>query len=69
MTNILPIKILGSEWSFSQFRIPGEIKAICNFGPDNTINVITFDGKFYVGQFDMNKQSECVKKETHSIIM
>jgi hypothetical protein len=37
LKNFLPIpKILDSEWSFCQFRIP-ESKSICCFGADNTL--------------------------------
>ena len=61
------MKIFNSEWSFAHFKIPPDSKSICNFGPENTINIITYDGKFYTAQYDPVKGGDCVKKETHSI--
>lgn len=67
LTSIIPIKIFKSEWSFAQFRIPPDSKAICNFGPDNTINIVTYDGKFYTASFDPVKGGDCEKKQSNSI--
>lgn len=64
---MIPIKIFNAEWSFAQFRIPPDHKAICNFGPDNTINIVTYNGTFYTAVYDPIKGGDCVKKGEHSI--
>ena len=61
------MKIFNSERSFANFKIPPDSKSICNFGPENTINIITYDGKYYIAQYDPVKGGDCVKKETNSI--
>lgn len=67
---MLPVKYFKGEWSFAQFRIPPDTKTIVNFGPDNTINVITYDGKFYTAEFDPSKDSgECVVKVNQNIVV
>lgn len=51
---------LNSEWSFAQFRINMTIKNIGAFGTDNTIIVVTMNGKFFKAQFT-EKGGECTK--------
>lgn len=53
-----------SEWSFAQFRIP-DLKSICTFGQDNTIFVISADGKYYQATFDPRSGGECTKIKEH----
>ena len=68
MSNIIPFKVLSSEWSFAQYRIPPETKSICCFGQDNNINVITYDGNFHIANIDVNKGGECIRKESYPIM-
>ena len=57
---------LNSEWSFAQFRIP-DTKAICSFGPDNSIIVISSEGKYYQAGFDPKNGGECTKIQEKNI--
>ena len=34
-------------------------RSICCFGPDNTIIVVSTDGKYYKAQIDIEKGGEC----------
>ena len=54
------INYFGSEYSFTRFKINYN-KAICNFGPDNTIIIVTYDGKYYQVGFDPINNSESFK--------
>ena len=47
-----------SEWSFAQVRITDQ-RSICCFGADNTIIVVSTDGKYYKAQIDLEKGGEC----------
>ena len=67
MTSLIPIPIFKSEWSFAQFKVPGDAKSICSFGPENTINIVTYDGKFITAEYDPVKGGDCQKKGSHSI--
>ena len=58
---------LNSEWSFAQFKIPSS-KAIVAFGPDNTIIVITAEGKYFQANFDVKVGGSCTKLQ-EKIIM
>ena len=49
-----------SEWSFSKFKCNCQ-KAVSIFGPDNSIYVVTYDGKFYQASFDPINGGECYK--------
>jgi len=62
ITNFLGVSnaYLNSEWSFSQFKV-NEIKKICAFGPDNSIFIISDEGKYYQAQFDPNNEKEFKK--------
>ena len=57
---------LDSEWSFAQFKIPN-IKSICAFGPDDSIIVISSDGKYYQAKFDPKAVGECQKLQEKEI--
>ena len=57
---------LDSEWSFAQFKIPN-IKSICTFGPDDSIIVISSDGKYYQAKFDSRLGGECKKIQERNI--
>lgn len=47
-----------SEWSFAQVRITSH-RSICAFGSENTIIVVSTDGKYYKAQIDLEKGGEC----------
>ena len=52
-----------SEWSFAQFRIP-DSKAKIGFGVDpNTIIVVTYEGNYYVANFDPINGGDCLKQQ------
>ena len=52
---------LNSEWSFSQYRLNFKEKSVVSFGNEdnNTIIVITQNGKYYNGKFDPKVKGEC----------
>lgn len=56
------IPYFSSEWSLAQFRIP-DSKAIVAFGPadKNYIIVVTYDGKYYLAEFDSKTGGDCKK--------
>lgn len=68
ITGFLNIKneYLDSEWSFAQFKIP-HIRSICAFGPDNSIIVISSDGKYYQAKFEPKTGGECQKLQEQDI--
>ena len=51
---------LSSEWSFAQYRLTCKEKNIVSFNheKDDIIIVITLNGKYYQGMFDMKKRGE-----------
>jgi WD40 repeat protein len=51
-------EFFNSEWSFAQVRITDH-RSICCFGADNTIIVVSTDGKYYKAQIDLEKGGEC----------
>lgn len=55
-----------SEWSFAQFKVNSP-KSICAFGPDNTIIVVSNDGKYYQASFDPKNGGECTKIQEKDI--
>ena len=62
MSNFLNVgkRYFNSEWSFSKFKI-NSLKSIAIFGPDNSIFVSTYDGKYYQASFDPSIGGECIK--------
>ena len=58
---------LSSEWSFAQFKIPSS-KAIVAFGPDNTILVITAQGKYLQANFDTKNGGNCTRLQEKDIM-
>ena len=50
---------LNSEWSFSQYRLDYKGKSVISFFNDDNIIVLTFNGKYYLGEFNINKGGEC----------
>ena len=54
------IRYFGSEYSFTKYKINFN-KAICTFGPDNTIIIVTYDGKYYQVGFESINNSETFK--------
>ena len=53
-------KYLGAEYSFTKYKINCN-KSICAFGPDNTIIIVSYDGKFYKVGFEPINNSESYK--------
>ena len=51
-------EFFNSEWSFAQVRI-SDNRSICCFGPNNTIIVVSTEGKYYKAQIDMEKGGDC----------
>lgn len=63
MKGVLP-KYFSSEWSFSQFRVPEETKAIVAFGSmKNTIVIVCANGSYYRCSFDGKEGGEMVQLE------
>ena len=65
-------KILGgdffnSEWSFAQVRIT-DSRSICCFGKDNTIIIITTEGKYYKAKIDMINGGDCIIIEQERLV-
>lgn len=50
---------LNSEWSFAQYRLNLKGKNIINFYNKDGVIVLSTDGKYYVGEFDINTGKEC----------
>lgn len=63
-------EFFGSEWSFAQFRINNNNRSIVTFAPNNapSVLVITSDGKYYEGKFDVNSGGECQTSLTLDIM-
>lgn len=53
-------RYFSSEWSFAKFKQTSH-KLISIFGPDNSILVVTFEGKYYQAVFDPINGGECNK--------
>ena len=65
-------KILGgdffnSEWSFAQIRNINQESIFC-FGNENTIIIVSKDGKYYKYQIDLEKVGECKNIEEKQLI-
>jgi hypothetical protein len=68
MKGVLP-KYFSSEWSFAQFRVPEETRAIVAFGPQkNTLIVVCANGSYYRCSFDANQGGEMVQQEYERIM-
>ena len=67
-SNILGMgkKYFNSEWSFAQFKVNSP-KSICTFEPDNSIIVVSNDGKYYHVTFDPKAGGECTKVQEQNI--
>lgn len=63
MKGVLP-KYFSSEWSFSQFRLPEDVRTLVAFGPDqNTVAIVGLDGSFYRCAFDPVNGGEMQQQE------
>ena len=51
-------EFFSSEWSFAQVRITDQ-RSICCFGKDNTIIVVSTEGKYYKAQIDVVNGGDC----------
>ena len=58
LPNFLGGEFFSSEWSFAQVRIT-DPRSICCFGADNTIIIVSTEGKYYKAQIDMEKGGDC----------
>ena len=59
-------KYFNSEWSFAQFKVNSH-KSICSFGPENSVIIITDDGKYYQVTFDPKTGGDCKKIQEQNI--
>ena len=50
---------LNSEWSFAQYRLDYKGKSVISFLNEDSIIVLTTDGKYYIGEFNKNTGGEC----------
>ncbi|KAL2649193.1 hypothetical protein R1flu_017321 [Riccia fluitans] len=63
MKGVLP-KYFSSEWSFAQYRLPEETKAIVAFGPaKDTVIIVGTDGSFYKCEYDPVNGGEMKQQE------
>jgi len=63
MRGVLP-KYFSSEWSFAQFHVPEETKAIVAFGPQkNTVIIVCANGSYYRCSYDPVHGGEMVQQE------
>lgn len=63
MKGVLP-SYFSSEWSFAQFHLPEEIRAVVAFGEQkNTILIVGTDGSFYKCSFDPLHGGEMAQQE------
>ena len=54
-------RYFGSEWSFTKIKFNG-VKSLISFGPDNSIIIVAYDGKYYQASFDpINGGEDCYK--------
>ena len=51
-------EFFSSEWSFAQVRITDQ-RSICCFGKDNTIIIVSTEGKYYKAQIDVVNGGDC----------
>ena len=66
MLNFIPLTYFKSEWSFAQLKL-NESKAICAFGKDDSILVLTDENKYYQAVFDLEKGGDCTVKDAQTI--
>ena len=59
-------KYFNSEWSFAQFKV-NSTKSICTFSSENTIIVVSNDGKYYLASFNPKLGGECKLIQENSI--
>ena len=50
---------LNSEWSFAQYHLDYKGKSVVSFYNKDSIIVLNTDGKYYLGEFDINNGGEC----------
>lgn len=55
------------ELSFAKFKVQDEY-SLLGFGNENTINIITMNGKYYKAAFDPKNGGECQKFEEKNIL-
>ena len=48
----------GSEWSFAKVRITDH-RSICCFGSENSIIIVSTNGKYYKAEIDLEKGGDC----------
>ena len=50
---------LNSEWSFAQYHLDYKGKSVVSFYNKDSIIVLNTNGKYYLGEFDINNGGEC----------
>lgn len=66
LPNFMTGGFFNSDKSFAQFRIK-EDKAICGFGPENNLFVISSTGKYYMVKFDPKDGGTCTAKDEQDL--
>jgi WD40 repeat protein len=56
-----------SEWSFAQVRITDH-RSICCFGSENSIIIVSTNGKYYKAQIDVEKGGDCKIVEEEQLL-
>ena len=56
-----------SEWSFAQVRITDH-RSICCFGSENSIIIVSTNGKYYKAQIDTEKGGDCKIVEEEQLL-
>ena len=61
-------KILQSEWSFAQIKVPSDYKSIVSiFGKDNKIIFVNYQGKYITAVYNYNRDSSVECKITKNV--
>ena len=61
-------KILQSEWSFAQIKVPSDYKSIVSiFGKDNKIIFVNYQGKYITAVYNYNRDSSVDCKITKNV--
>ena len=67
LPNTLGGEYFNSEWSFAQVRIT-DSRSICCFEHENTIIIVSTEGKYYKAQIDLEKGGDCKIIEERKLI-
>jgi WD40 repeat protein len=67
LPNFLGGEFFGSEWSFAKVRI-ADHRSICCFGSDNSVIIVSTNGKYYKAIIDMEKGGDCKIVEEEQLL-